>query len=217
MQRTSRMPGPGVDVHVRECSAMGTEIEYDAVEPDPLRARFLNAGMRVLARDGYAGFKQSAVCAETGLTTGAFYHSFKSWKVFETELIAFWRAETTEKTAAWVLSLPELRARVEAMINAALDLPHETEAAIRVWATSDPTVRLELRAVDAQRVDSVVKALSELGINPEHARHLAKTASLLVTGYQCSSSQLSEIEWALRTLAASDRELSGALALADAS
>ena len=71
---------------------MDAMIEDRAAQASPLRDRFLAAGMTVLGRDGYPGFKQAAVCRQTGLTTGAFYHSFRNWKEFEAALIEHWRA-----------------------------------------------------------------------------------------------------------------------------
>lgn len=178
----------------------------------PLRARFLDAGMRVLARDGYAGFKQSVLCAETGLTTGAFYHSFRSWKEFEAALIEHWRGEATDRLVAWVDTQPSPQERVDALIEVALSLPHDTEAAIRVWAAGAPQVRAALTEVDAVRTAAVARFIRGIGIDAEHADRLAANSMLLLIGHEASGGPLHQLEWSIRHALDTDPQVTAALA-----
>lgn len=178
----------------------------------PLRERFLDAGMRVLGRDGYAGFKQAAVCAETGLTTGAFYHSFRKWKEFETALIEHWRTEATDRLVAWLDVYSSPRERVDALIGVALGLPHSSEAAIRVWAAGDPAVAGVLAEVDAVRRAAVARYTCEIGVDPKHAERLAATAMLLLIGHESAGSGLDDLEWSMRHLLTTDPQVRAALA-----
>ncbi|GAC58301.1 putative TetR family transcriptional regulator [Gordonia hirsuta DSM 44140 = NBRC 16056] len=186
--------------------------ESAATQTSPLRERFLQAGMRVLARDGYPGFKQAAVCAETGLTTGAFYHSFRNWKQFETALISHWRTESTDQLVAWLDIQPASAERVDALIRVALDLPHRSEAAIRVWAAGDAQVRSALEQVDAVRREAVARYSCELGVAPEHAARLASTAMLLLIGHEMGDGPLADLEWSMRHLMDTDPHVQAALA-----
>lgn len=166
--------------------------------PSPLRSRFLEAGMLVLARDGYAGFKQAAVCAENGLTTGAFYHSFRNWKAFETALIEHWRREATDRLVAWVATHPSPLERVDALVEVALGLPHDAEAAIRVWAAGDAQMHEALTEIDTVRRSAVARFIGEMGVDDEHARRVAATSMLLLIGHQAAGTSLDQLEWSMR-------------------
>lgn len=172
-----------------------------AADPDKLRRRFLHAGMTVLARDGYSGFKQAAVCTEAGVTTGAFYHSFRNWKAFEAELIAHWRLEATDRLVESAQSVNDPRDRIDALIHIALNLPHDTERAIRSWAAVDSTVLAALTEVETARREAVADMGVEL-FGRELSEHLAGTAMLLLTGFENSASpSIDDFEWAMRAAA----------------
>ncbi len=172
------------------------------MEPDKLRTRFLDAGMTVLARDGYSAFKQAAVCAEAGVTTGAFYHSFRNWKAFESELIAHWRLEATDRLVESARRVADPHERIQALIAIALNLPHDTERAIRTWAANDPEVHAALAAVESARRDAIAEMGHEL-FGPEMAERLASTSMLLLTGYENSTQpSIDDFKWAMDTFTA---------------
>jgi AcrR family transcriptional regulator len=179
---------------------------------NPLRERFLAAGMTVLGRDGYAGFKQAAVCRQTGLTTGAFYHSFRSWKEFEAALIEHWRAEATDRIVARLDVAPSPHERIEALIGVALSLPHRSEAAIRVWAAGDARVAEALSAVDAVRRDAIARYVREIGIEADHADRFAATSMLLLIGHEAAGTPVEELEWSMRHFVETDPQVAAALA-----
>lgn len=179
--------------------------------PSPLRSRFLEAGMRVLARDGYRGFKQAAICAETGLTTGAFYHSFRNWKDFEGALIEYWRREATDQLVAWVDTHPSPQERVDALIEVALGLPHHAEAAIRVWAAGDTLVHSALTEIDTVRRAAVARFVGEMGVDDEHAQRIAATSMLLLIGHEAAGTSLDQLEWSMRHFLDTDPSIQAAL------
>ncbi|GAA3954347.1 TetR/AcrR family transcriptional regulator [Gordonia caeni] len=179
--------------------------------PSPLRSRFLQAGMLVLARDGYRGFKQAAICAETGLTTGAFYHSFRNWKDFEGALIEYWRREATDRLVAWVDTHPSPRERVDALIEVALTLPHHAEGAIRVWAAGDALVHSALTEIDTVRRAAVARFIGEMGVDDEHAQRIAATSMLLLIGHEAAGTSLDQLEWSMRHFLDTDPAIQDAL------
>lgn len=178
----------------------------------PLRQRFLEAGMTVLARDGYAGFKQAAICTETGLTTGAFYHSFRNWKEFEVALIDYWHDTATDRLVAWIDTYPSGHQRLDALISVALNLPHRTEAAIRVWAAGDERVAAALAQIDGIRREAVARYAREIGIDPGHSDRLAGTAMMLLIGHEAAGTGLDELEWSMRHTLETDPQVQAALA-----
>lgn len=152
-----------------------------------LRGRFLDAAMRVLARDGYGGFKQATVCAETGLTTGGFYHSFPSWKDFESELIEYWRTDATANVVATLRTIGSPEERVIAVTAVAKRLPHRTERALRVWAAQDPDVAQAVEDVDRTRYEAIAEFAGDLVADPEAPARIAAHSMMVLIGYQCSS------------------------------
>ncbi|MGO3327519.1 TetR/AcrR family transcriptional regulator [Gordonia sp. (in: high G+C Gram-positive bacteria)] len=171
-------------------------------DPDKLRRRFLHAGMTVLARDGYSGFKQAAVCTEAGVTTGAFYHSFRNWKAFESALIAHWRLEATDRLVESARSVTDPRDRIDALTHIALNLPHDAERAIRSWASVDATVFEALTEVESARRDAIAEMGVEL-FGRELAGRLASTAMLLLTGFENSAQpSMDDFSWAIHGITA---------------
>ncbi len=165
--------------------------------------------MTVLAREGYAGFKQSAVCTEAGVTTGSFYHSFRSWKTFESALIAHWRLEATDRLVEGARQVTDPRDRIEALIDIALNLPHDTERAIRSWASTDPVVHDALAEVESARRTAIRDMGVEL-FGADLAENLAATSMLILTGFENSSHpSIDELEWAIRTTALAAFQLAG--------
>ncbi|WP_051198184.1 TetR/AcrR family transcriptional regulator [Gordonia shandongensis] len=154
---------------------------------DRLRSRFLDAGMRVLARDGYGGFKQAAVCAETGLTTGGFYHAFRSWKDFEAALIAHWEVESTARVVDQLRGIHGAEARARALLRAAVDLPHATERALRVWSAKAPAVAAAVAEIDATRRAAIAEFTADLFDDADHAADWAAQSMMMLIGYQCST------------------------------
>ena len=170
-------------------------------DPDQLRRRFLDAGMAVLARDGYAGFKQSAVCTQAGVTTGAFYHSFRNWREFSAALIKHWRLVATDRLVEHARSVDDPHARIESLIDIALSLPHDTERAMRTWAAADPEVREAVADVERARTDAITEMGTEL-FGPELARRLSAASMLMLGGFESSTSpSKDDFEWAMRALA----------------
>lgn len=158
-----------------------------AVAAAALRGRFLDAALRVLARDGYGGFKQSTVCAETGLTTGGFYHSFPSWKDFENALIEHWQTAATADVVATLRTIGSPEQRVRALTDVAKELPHRTERALRVWAAKDPDVARAVEEVDQTRYNAIAEFAAELVADPDAPARFAAHSMMVLIGYQCSS------------------------------
>jgi len=171
-----------------------TEIALGAGQ---LRGRFLEAAMRVLARDGYSGFKQSAVCAEIGLTTGGFYHSFPSWKDFEVALIEHWQRAATADVVSDLRAIGRAEDRVVALKAAAHTLPHCTERALRVWAAKDPAVAAAVEEVDQTRRAVIAEFIADVVADPDVPDRFAAHSILLLVGYQCSTINEADFEAAM--------------------
>jgi AcrR family transcriptional regulator len=151
------------------------------------REAYFETGLEVLSDLGYGGFKLAEVCNRLGVTTGSFYHYFTSWPVYTKELIANWVQERTEQIVAAVRAETDPLCRVDALIAAALALPHGAEAAIRAWGSLDPEVHAVQVAVDQQRYDIMFDAAKEILPNERVAHFWTAWAVYNLVGFeQCT-------------------------------
>ena len=163
-----------------------------------LRAAYFGAGQAILASEGYGGLKLAAVVGRLGVTTGSFYHSFASWQEYTDALLENWREERTTQLVALARGHAHPVERLRVLARMSADLPHRSEAAIRVWAAVEPRVRAVQERVDDDRRAIVVEALEEL-VGPEDAAHPAVLAMCTLVGYEMLADRVSpeELAWSL--------------------
>lgn len=172
--------------------------------PSPSRAareRFLDAGLRVLADRGHAGLKLAAVCAEAETTTGSFYHAFGSWADYTSALIRYWRQTRSDQLIARVREIPGARDRLLALVDVGLELPHASEAAIRVWAAHDPEVHAIQAEVDAERTRFIADSYAAVLGDRTAAERYATTSMYLLIGHESGTAPSRDtLAWAFRAL-----------------
>lgn len=165
------------------------------------RERFLDAGLRVLADRGHAGLKLAAVCEETGTTTGSFYHAFAGWPDYTSALIRHWRETKSDQLISRAREIPDPRERLQALVDVGLELPHASEAAIRVWAAHDPEVRAVQAEVDAERTRFLADTYAAVTGDRLLARRYATTAMYLLIGHESGTAPSRDtLAWAFRAL-----------------
>lgn len=182
------------------------------VDVNRLTARFFDQGLELLAHEGYAGFKLAPLCKGLGVSTGAFYHSFNSWRDFTSQLLEYWQQERTVRLVEIVEQNPDPLERLETLLGMTLALPHRAEAAIRVWSLTDPEVAAVQEAVDTQRYDVIYPAFLELVGDPAEAAHFSRAGLYLLIGFEQAESiqSVESLAWALEQLrqAAAERMVS---------
>ncbi|MEE3851629.1 TetR/AcrR family transcriptional regulator [Gordonia sp. LSe1-13] len=163
------------------------------------RRRYLDAGLQVLADQGHAGLKQATVCAAVGATTGSFYHAFPSWSDYTSALIRHWRTEQSERPIEQAGAEPDPARRLDVLTVIALSLPHDTEAAIRVWAEHDSDVRAVQEEADEQRRQFIAETYAQVLGDRVLADRFATAAMYLLVGYENGTYRSREtLEWAFR-------------------
>lgn len=162
--------------------------------------RYLEAGLRVLAHHGYAGLKLATVCDAVGATSGSFYHAFGNWSQYTHALIRYWREEKSDRFIRDARDVADPEQRLRFLIDIALQLPHESEAAIRVWATHDADVRAIQVEADEERWRFVSDTYFEAIGDRDRADRYATTAMYLLVGYENATHRSREaLRWALET------------------
>lgn len=108
--------------------------------------------LKVLAQGSHADLTIQAMCDGLRITKGSFYHHFGSFPGFVEAFLHYWERETAinaEELAGRIESVALRQRFMEALIET---IPHDAEAAIRVWARTDPTVRAVQENVDKSRI-----------------------------------------------------------------
>jgi AcrR family transcriptional regulator len=150
------------------------------------RESYFETGFDVLADLGYGGLKLAGVCGRLGVTTGSFYHYFPSWSAYTRALVEHWsRARMVSIDAA--CAQPDPRRRIDNFIQTALALPFDVGAAIRVWSSIDPEVRVVQSTVDQRRFDVLFDAAYEILEHKHRAQVFASWGMYLLIGYEQST------------------------------
>jgi len=156
-------------------------------EISPVQRRFYDAAMEILAEDGYGGLKLAPLCRRVGVTSGSFYHSFDGWSSFTDAFLAHWFQERTMRIVELTDAVADAQDQVDLLLRVSLQLPHESESAIRVWAGVDPEVRKLQDEVDRLRLETVTRAFAGVMGDETAARHLAGAALYMLVGYEQAS------------------------------
>lgn len=161
------------------------------------RTSFFEAGLEILADLGFGGLKLAEVCGRLGVTSGSFYHYFSGWGTYTRELVAYWRQDRTVRIIEVIRSHPDPRKRIEAIIEAAISMPHSAEAAIRAWSSVDPEVRAVQLEVDQQRFKITYESALEIARDEGQAHAYATLATYLFLGYEQTTlpRELAMFEW----------------------
>ena len=151
---------------------------------DP-RRRFFDAAHDILASDGYGALKLAELCRRVGVTTGAFYYSFDSWQDFTDQMLTDWLEERTRVSAELARRLKDPVNQLETLLEAAVELRHGSEAAIRAWAGADPRVAEVQAAVDEGRFEVVHDVMCQL-VGKRDAKRFAWWGINVLVGFEQS-------------------------------
>lgn len=139
--------------------------------------------MKLLAKGSHESLTIAALCDELGVSKGSFYHHFGGWPGFVTGLLESWEREST-------LEIKEAAERIDAVgtkfrILAELieTIPHDAEAALRVWAHTDQVVKAAVDRVDQVR-EAMVTDFFRLTMPKPDAGLLAELALSAMVGKQ---------------------------------
>lgn len=135
---------------------------------------WLDHGLRVLAKSGYANLKATTMAQDLGVSRGSFYWHFEDIHDFKRRLLGHWQRHTTDAIIAQMQSQDRDTQRLaELMIRAYSTNPH-LDRAVRSWADHDAQVRKQLTKVDRLRLAYIRDLLLGAGIDAEEAATRAR-------------------------------------------
>lgn len=162
-------------------------LKFDLMAPGAVRDSFFETGLEILAEQGFGGLKLAELCRRLGVTTGSFYHYFAGWPAYTTALVAYWRQDRTVRLIDAIRTEADPRRRIETIIEVALSLPHNAEAAIRSWSSVDPDVHRVQTEVDHERFQIICNSALEIVGDQRQAEVYAAWAVFVFVGYEQST------------------------------
>jgi len=148
------------------------------------RSAYLESALRILAEDGSDGLTVAELCCRLNVTKGSFYHHFSGMPEFVTALLEFWEDQRSQRLIAASEAESDPEARFAVLMDVAMGLPHEAEAALRAWGRSNAEVRAVVERVDEAREQHLADSMRLVGLPPDRARVRARMAMAVLVGTQ---------------------------------
>ena len=145
---------------------------------------YFTAAFELLAESGVSALTTTNVCTRLGVTTGSLYHHFESGPAFYEAVIDHWENEVSPELRRRADEAGDPVDRLEALHQMALTGDHDTEKAIRAWASSDPMVAAAQHRVDKAREQHLTDAYIAVGMPPARALTLARIGFTILIGSQ---------------------------------
>ena len=193
---------------VRQQSSRSSDPQPEVFKSsNDLRLPYFEHALQLLATEGYGGLKLAPLCKRVGVTTGAFYYSFGSWKDFTRQLLEYWHTERTTRLVEAASAHADPVERLELLLAAVQELPHKAEAAIRAWSSADREAAQVQRAVDRDRFEVAEQAFRHILADESLARRYAHAGVALLIGFEQDKEELNsrDLTWSLRLLLDSAR------------
>ena len=148
------------------------------------REQYFEAALDVIAREGVGALTIAKLCRRLDVTIGSFYHHFKGSQAFLQAFYGWWETEHAFHLVDEARREPDPLARLALLKKLAGGLPHQAEAAIRIWSRSHPDAAAAQSRVDEARIAVVVDTLRQLGLPPGRAKTLGVMAVSVLVGTQ---------------------------------
>ncbi|MGH3722982.1 MAG: TetR/AcrR family transcriptional regulator [Mycobacterium sp.] len=154
------------------------------------RDDYFKAAFELLATGGKPALTTTAVCRRIGVTTGSLYHHFGSGADFYNAVIDYWENDVTASQMQRANAVTDPRERLAVLEQAARDVDHEVEKAIRAWSLADRYVAAAKHRVDQVRHKHLTRHYIEAGFDPTRADTLARIGFSILVGAQQIGTQV---------------------------
>lgn len=156
---------------------------------DRLTSRdWVNAGLKALAKTGFAALKADSLSKGLGVSRGSFYWHFTDVGAFHTAVLQRWREVAYENVVREIRGTAE--SRLDALLDRAFRADTRLERSVRSWATADPRARTMVEAVDGRRIAYIEELLVEAGVTAGVAPVRARLLYWAYLGFILSSARL---------------------------
>lgn len=145
---------------------------------------WLDEGCRILAEQGAQALTIDLLCSRLSLTKGSFYHHFKGFNGYKSDLLAYFIHEGTMNIINITEQAQNPPAKLQALLDASASYPPHLERAIRAWGLQDRDVQTIQIQVDVQRVAYLRQLFTELGESADRAQLLAQLLYTIFVGCQ---------------------------------
>jgi AcrR family transcriptional regulator len=151
---------------------------------------WVNAGLKALAKFGYAALKADTLANRLRVSRGSFYWHFAHVPAFHAAILRRWREIALETILDRIEGAPD--DRLDAALTRAFSTDTETERAVRAWATFDEQANSAVEAVDAERIRYLQKLLTDIGVPSKAAESRARIMNWAYLGFALSSVRLDD-------------------------
>jgi AcrR family transcriptional regulator len=148
---------------------------------------WVNAGLKALAKFGFAALKADTLANRLRVSRGSFYWHFAHVSAFHAAILRRWREMALETIMDRIERATD--DRLEAALSRAFSADTETERAVRAWATFDDQANSAAEAVDAERIRYLHDILVDAGVPPKTAEMRARIMNWAYLGFALSSAR----------------------------
>ena len=151
---------------------------------------WVNAGLKALAKFGFAALKADTLANRLRVSRGSFYWHFAHVSAFHAAILSRWREIALENILDRIKGAAD--DRLEAALTRAFSTDLETERAVRAWATFDEQANSAAEAVDVERIRHLQDILVDTGVLPKTAEMRARIMNWAYLGFAVSSARLDD-------------------------
>jgi AcrR family transcriptional regulator len=144
---------------------------------------FFNGAFKMLGEAGHENLTVDSLCAQLNVTKGSFYHHFANTTEFVAGLLQCWE-DTIDEYLQRSIAMDDLARQLEAVWPAHVNRPHEAEAALRSWGSSNPMVAAAVRRIDEKVEAASRDALAPIVPDPQRRRILVFMWMSMLAGMQ---------------------------------
>lgn len=143
---------------------------------------WLMEAFQVLVENGFDGLTIDEMTTRLGVTKGSFYHHFENIRDFKTALLDFYEHAGTLQIVQLTEESATPQAKLQRLFDIVVNEDLPLEMPIRVWAHSDPEVRVYQARVDARRVEYLRLLCDQIVQDDERARFIAQLFYAVLVG-----------------------------------
>ena len=162
---------------------------------DQLSAQdWVEAGLKALARQGFAALKAEPLARAMGVSRGSFYWHFADIGAFHAAVLKAWREIAAEAIIAYVEAPAGNGDPLIVLLQRVFSEKLALERAVRSWAAFDPAAKAAVQAIDRRRLDYVAGLIRVRGVSPDAALARAQILYWAFLGYALTEKPLSKIQ-----------------------